>query len=165
MAGEPPEHQNKWQHVALGGSRWNPVQGLGSLWLSPLLTSKAQGHVWWLKGINSDILFRHQSATYAPLLTTHTPWAWVLLPKILFLVCSGTPAGNIFLLSPLLFLLSTPFQLLRSKSNYQHSTKRLVRDRHDSSRSNPEHIPSRRQWPHPKYAALNPRRDRARALS
>lgn len=37
MAGEPPERQNKWQYVALGGSRWNPVQGLGSLWLSPLL--------------------------------------------------------------------------------------------------------------------------------
>lgn len=48
MAGESPKRQCKW--AVRGGSRWNLVQGLGSLWLSPLLTSKAHGHVWWLKG-------------------------------------------------------------------------------------------------------------------
>ncbi|KAL6925078.1 hypothetical protein FSST1_002352 [Fusarium sambucinum] len=154
MAGEPPEHQNKWQHVALGGSRWNPVQGLGSLWLSPLLTSKAQGHVWWLK-----VCYIRPAPDH-----THTLGLGAASQNIISRLFWDSCWQHLSPLTTSLPPVNT-IQLLRSKSNYQHSTKRLVRDRHDSSRSNPEHIPSRRQWPHPKYAALNPRRDRARALS
>ncbi|KAF4984450.1 hypothetical protein FZEAL_351 [Fusarium zealandicum] len=117
--------------MAPGGRRWNRPQHLGSLretLAGSGAISKAQApHTHAPAGCSSQNIISRRSAT---------------LPREISPLTTPPPFSN------------HPLTILWPKRKLQHQSTRLVRGRPAPVVSDPERIPSRRQWPHPKYAAL-----------